>query len=160
MWKRFDSQGKFSWRGKYLCTGMGGRDKSLCTMQLWIRTPNPSWSSSFPAAVLSHFLHQLQTSIYSVFFMLEHFSDHFWKLEVMRGVGSGGPKGVTRWPKATSPPQELEVGTRRAPYLLVIHIRLALIHCISEKEKRMEGLSFHRSDKSTPRGIPASSLKT
>ena len=30
-----------------------------------------------------------------------------------------GPEGSSRWPKATSPPQELEVGTRRAPYLLV-----------------------------------------
>ena len=33
---------------------------------------------------------------------------------------SGGPKGPSRWPKATSPPQELEVGGRKPPYLLVI----------------------------------------
>ena len=32
---------------------------------------------------------------------------------------SGGPEGPSRWPKATSPPQELEVGGRRPPYLLV-----------------------------------------
>ena len=35
------------------------------------------------------------------------------------GVGSGGPEGPSRWPKATSPPQDLEVGPLRAPYLLV-----------------------------------------
>ena len=35
---------------------------------------------------------------------------------------SRGPKGPSRWPKATSPPQELEVGARRAPYLLVGNI--------------------------------------
>ena len=40
-----------------------------------------------------------------------------------RGVLSGGPEGRSRWPKATSPPQELEVGARRAPYLLVFNIR-------------------------------------
>ena len=34
-------------------------------------------------------------------------------------MGSGGPEGPSRWPKATSPPQELEVGGRRPPYLLV-----------------------------------------
>ena len=28
------------------------------------------------------------------------------------------PEGPSRWPKATSPPQVLEVGARRAPYLL------------------------------------------
>ena len=39
-----------------------------------------------------------------------------------RGVGSGGPEGPSRLAKATSPPQELEVGTRRAPYLLVTDI--------------------------------------
>ena len=39
--------------------------------------------------------------------------------EVMKGVGSGGPKWPSRWPKATSLPQELEIGARRAPYLLV-----------------------------------------
>ena len=33
---------------------------------------------------------------------------------------SRGPEGPTRWPKATSPLQELEVGARRAPYLLVV----------------------------------------
>ena len=53
--------------------------------------------------------------------------------KVMRGVGSGGPEGPSRRLKATSPPQELEVGTRRAPYLLVyiylfyhpnIHLRM------------------------------------
>ena len=44
--------------------------------------------------------------------------------EVMRGVGSGGP---SRWPKATSPQQELEVGARRAPYLLVVNILVHLI---------------------------------
>ena len=32
---------------------------------------------------------------------------------------SRGPKGPSRWPKATSPLQELEVGAHRAPYLLV-----------------------------------------
>ena len=37
-----------------------------------------------------------------------------------RGVGFGGPKGPSRWPKVSSPPQELEVGTHRAPYLLVL----------------------------------------
>ena len=36
-----------------------------------------------------------------------------------RGVGSRGPKGPSMWPKATSPPQELEVGAHRALYLLV-----------------------------------------
>ena len=30
------------------------------------------------------------------------------------------PEGLSRWLKATSPPQELEVGARRAPYLLVL----------------------------------------
>ena len=70
--------------------------------------------------------------------MLEHFSDYFLKLEVMTDlhklldpdtdvlgggeVGSRGPKGPSRWPKATSPPQELEVGAHRAPYLLVADI--------------------------------------
>ena len=39
--------------------------------------------------------------------------------EVMTEVGSGGPEGPSRRPKATRPPQELEVGARRAPYLLV-----------------------------------------
>ena len=29
---------------------------------------------------------------------------------------SRGPEGSSRWPKATSPPQELEVGARRVPY--------------------------------------------
>ena len=33
---------------------------------------------------------------------------------------SRGPKGPSRWPKATSPLQELEVGVRRVPYLLVL----------------------------------------
>ena len=41
--------------------------------------------------------------------------------EVMRGVGSGGPEGPSRRPKVTSPPQELEVGAHRAPYLLVYY---------------------------------------
>ena len=36
-------------------------------------------------------------------------------------MGSGGPEGPNRWQKATSPPQELEVGAHRAPYLLVDH---------------------------------------
>ena len=31
-----------------------------------------------------------------------------------------GPEGPSRWPKATSPPQELEVGACRPLYLLVI----------------------------------------
>ena len=38
---------------------------------------------------------------------------------------SRGPEGPSRWPKATSSPQELEVGARRAPYLLVCYIILA-----------------------------------
>ena len=33
---------------------------------------------------------------------------------------SRGPEGPSRWSKATSPPQELEVGAHRAPYHLVI----------------------------------------
>ena len=41
--------------------------------------------------------------------------------EVMRGVGSGGPKGPSRRLKATSPPQEIEVGAHRVPYLLVYY---------------------------------------
>ena len=37
---------------------------------------------------------------------------------------SRGPKGPSKWPKATSPAQqELEVGARRAPYLLVLYTR-------------------------------------
>ena len=49
------------------------------------------------------------------------------------GVGIGGGPlymGVhfflqlSRWPKATSPLQELEVGTHRVPYLLVYNTRL------------------------------------
>ena len=32
-----------------------------------------------------------------------------------------GPKGASRWQKAISPPQELKVGTHRAPYLLVLN---------------------------------------
>ena len=46
------------------------------------------------------------------------------------GVGSGGPKGPFRWPKATSPLQELEVGAHRAPYLLVIYrtVRYSTVH--------------------------------
>ena len=35
---------------------------------------------------------------------------------------SRGPEGPSRWPKVTSPPQELEVGACRAPYLLVNNI--------------------------------------
>ena len=35
---------------------------------------------------------------------------------------SRGPKEPSRRPKATNPPQELEVGVRRAPYLLVSYI--------------------------------------
>ena len=35
---------------------------------------------------------------------------------------SRGPKGPSRWLKATSPPQDLEVCARRAPYLLVSNI--------------------------------------
>ena len=42
-------------------------------------------------------------------------------------MGSGGPEGPSRWPKATSPPQELEVGGRRPPYLLVLNIGLQYI---------------------------------
>ena len=43
----------------------------------------------------------------------------FYTLQEIMGVGSGGPEGPSRWPKATRPPQELEVGACRAPYLLV-----------------------------------------
>ena len=32
------------------------------------------------------------------------------------------PEGSTRWPKATSPPQELDVGAHRALYLLVNNV--------------------------------------
>ena len=39
-----------------------------------------------------------------------------------RGVGTRGPFGPSRWPKTTSPLQELEVGACRAPYLLVLNI--------------------------------------
>ena len=33
-----------------------------------------------------------------------------------------GEEGSTRWPKATSPPQELDVGAHRALYLLVNNV--------------------------------------
>ena len=76
---RFYTQGKFSWRKKSLCTWMGGREKSLCTMQQWIRTPNPSWSYSFPAAVLSHFFYiNFKHQLLSIC-MLEHFFRPFLK---------------------------------------------------------------------------------
>ena len=42
-------------------------------------------------------------------------------------MGSRGPEGPSRWPKATSPPQELEVGGRRPPYLLVDDTEVNLI---------------------------------
>ena len=38
-------------------------------------------------------------------------------------MGSGGSEGPSRWPKATSPLQELEVGAHRVPYLLVYYTR-------------------------------------
>ena len=37
-------------------------------------------------------------------------------------MGTRGPVGLFGWPKATSPPQELEVGACRPSYILVIHI--------------------------------------
>ena len=43
---------------------------------------------------------------------------------------SRGPKGPSRWPKVTSPTQELEVGARRAPYLLVCYINTGCIGLI------------------------------
>ena len=54
-----------------------------------------------------------------------------------RGVGSGGPEGPSRWPKATSPLQELEVGARRAPYLLVIEYYSLIILTIRAQHKNM-----------------------
>ena len=39
-----------------------------------------------------------------------------WSLPIQLSIG---PEGPSRWQKATSPPQELEVGARRVPYLLV-----------------------------------------
>ena len=35
---------------------------------------------------------------------------------------------LSRWLKATSPPQELEVGARRVPYLLVIYTSYDTVH--------------------------------
>ena len=80
MWMRFYTQGKFSWRKKSLCTGMGGEGEIIVHNAAMNQNPKPRWSYSFPAAVLSHFLHQLQTSItFLLFFMLEHFFRPFLK---------------------------------------------------------------------------------
>ena len=55
---------------------------------------------------------------------LQNYPIHF--KEGPRGPPStwsqGGPEGTSRWPKATSPLQELEVGGHRLPYLLVYEI--------------------------------------
>ena len=48
-----------------------------------------------------------------------------WSLPIQL---SRGPKGPSRWLKATSPPQELEVGAHRALYLLVLTYCLVLQH--------------------------------
>ena len=48
---------------------------------------------------------------------------NFFFLQLFRG-----PEGPSRWLKATSPPQELEVGAHRAPYLLVCNTNLDLIN--------------------------------
>ena len=60
---------------------------------------------------------------------IEKMGVNFFFLQLSRG-----PEGPSRWPKATSPPQELEVGTRRAPYIYfeqnkqIEEIRIRLLH--------------------------------
>ena len=49
-------------------------------------------------------------------FFLIFFYRYFYSVPIQL---SRRPEGPSRSPKATSPPQELEVGTCRAPYLLV-----------------------------------------
>ena len=60
-----------------------------------------------------------------IFYLLNLKSIHYFlKNHKVRAEGhqQGGPNGRIRWPKATSPIQEMEGGLRRGPNLLVPNI--------------------------------------
>ena len=68
MWMRFYTQGKFSWRKKIFVHRNGGGRGEIIVNNAAMNTPNPSWSYSFPAAVLSHFF--TSTSNINYFFII------------------------------------------------------------------------------------------
>ena len=81
MWMRFYTQGKFSWRKKSLCTGMGGEGEIIVHNAAMNQNPKPKLVLLLPCCCsITFFLHQLQTSItFLLFFMLEHFFRPFLK---------------------------------------------------------------------------------
>ena len=109
----------------------------------YIKAPNLSWSS-FPSLPLHHvFLqccHAACASSHWVAMSMEYWSLHpysyqnsantairtaihtVWSLQAIQ-CGIRSYTVIYSYPKATSPPQELEVGALRAPYLLVLYTR-------------------------------------
>ena len=78
MWMRFYTQGKFSWRKKSLCTGMGG-EKSLCNAAM-NQNPKPKLVLLLPCGCsITFFTSTSNINYLLLFFMLEHFFRPFFK---------------------------------------------------------------------------------
>ena len=89
----------------------------------------PSFPPSLPS-VMFFYISEIQDGHHFILFYFccslykkwgSNFFFFFFFLQLSRGL-----EGPSRWPKATSPLQELEVGAHRAPYLLVNNIDTVL----------------------------------
>ena len=87
------------------------------------QNPKPELVPSFPSPLLRHVFFLLRhwyiSSAYSNI-LIDLLDTGFTGAHVYKFTR--GSEGPSRWPKATSPLQELEVGTRRVQYLLVADI--------------------------------------
>ena len=80
MWMRFYTQGKFSWRKKSLCTGMGGEGEIIVHNAAMNQNPKPKLVLLLPCCCfITFFTSTSNINYFVLFFMLEHFFRPFLK---------------------------------------------------------------------------------